>query len=734
MPVLWPRCSARLQAWCWLPLALCGVGALAQQSPVEEAVPTSEALPEVRVKGQRNAAPAVPVEPGRSVLSGQALASKQAATVFDAVGEMPGVAVNGGVRGSGQSFNIRGYTSNEDVLVQVDGVDKAFEKYRFGGTFIEPELLKSIEVRRGARIEAGAGALGGTVNVTTRDAADLLRPGQRAGARMKVGHGQNNDESLHMAAVYGRPSEALDLLAASSRRSGNDIRRADGSDVQLSSTDAGSDLLKASWFPADGWQLTLSHLAYRDQALTAYDATGGDPGLFGQVQRRIDDTTTSARLQWRDAVAGHRADLTVGRSETRVRDHFEPWMKSFVSNASTGAVDDDIHYQGTQYKGSASWRVSGSDSQGLDIHFGVQGSQADRAVTRFRQLAAAGQSDGFNAAQPPGARSHGSAYVQPDWRVGAWQWLPGWRVDAMKVGAAGRTLQALESAGQPSVVRHRHEAPSLTVVHTAVPGHLTFTVQHHRNFRPPLIDEVFMQGAYGRCVNALLTRGVSGYTTASRVAPTSGICADAYDLERSETLEASVWSRWGSADFVRWEGRLTAFDTRTEQLLESLQAESGGSGRLVQPGWETRRGLELEAQFSGRVGSGRWLVDASWSALQGTYHDGRQTRGLTTAPARSSHFGVGWQQGSWSTRLTYKRTSDRLVVLSEAYPADVLGIQEGHQLLGLGLRWKPWTWLETLLQIDNLENEDYRLSDASGGGVGTWAPGRQLRLTVAMQY
>jgi hemoglobin/transferrin/lactoferrin receptor protein len=701
---------------------------------VEVVVPTSEALPEVKVKGQRGGAPSVPTEPGRSVLSGQALASKQAASVFDAVSEMPGVAVNGGVRSSGQSFNIRGYTSNEDVLVQVDGVDKAFEKYRFGGTFIEPELLKSIDVRRGSRIEAGAGALGGTVSVTTRDAADLLRPGQRAGARVKVGHGQNNDESLHMAAVYGRPTDALDLLAASSRRSSNDIRKADGSDVQLSASDAGSDLLKASWFPADGWQLTLSHLAYRDQALTAYDATGGDPGLFGQVQRRIDDATTSARLQWRDESAGHRADLTIGRSETRVRDHFEPWMKSFVSNSSTGAVDDDIRYQGTQYKGSARWRASGVESQGLDFHFGAQGSESDRAVTRFREIAVAGQTDGFNAAQPPGSRSHNAAYVQADWRVGAWQWLPGWRVDAMKVGAAGRTLQALEAAGQPSVVSYRHEAPSLTVVHTAVPGQLTFTVQHHRNFRPPLIDEVFMQGAYGRCVNALLTRGVSGYSATSRVVPASGICADAYDLERSETLEASIWSQLGSPDRVRWEGRLTAFDTRTEHLLESLQAEAGGSGRLVQLGWETRRGLEMEAQLDGRLGPGRWRVDASWSALQGTYHDGRQTRGLTTAPARSNHLGVGWHQGSWSARLTYKRVSDRLVVLSEAYPADLLGIQEGHQLLGLGLRWQPQPWIETQLQIDNLENEDYRLNDASGGGVGTWAAGRQLRLTLALQY
>lgn len=118
----------------------------------------------------------------RTTVTEATLRQRQPDSVFQVMDEVPGVTVQGGPRNSGMGFNIRGYSDNEDVRIELDGVVKGFEKYRFGGTFIEPELLKSIEVRRGAQVES-AGALGGTVSATTRDARDMLRTGQQWGAR-----------------------------------------------------------------------------------------------------------------------------------------------------------------------------------------------------------------------------------------------------------------------------------------------------------------------------------------------------------------------------------------------------------------------------------------------------------------------------------------------------------------------------------------------------------------------
>lgn len=299
-------------------------------------------LPEVRVQATRQR-PAVQAETTRSTttIGESVLRQRQPDSVFEVLDEAPGVSVQGGPRSSGMSFNIRGYTDGEDVRIELDGVAKGFEKYRFGGTFIEPDLLKSIEVRRGAQVESPAGALGGTVSAQTRDAADLLRRGQQWGARARVGHASNNDETLSFLALYGRPSERTDLLAAQSRRVSNDIRRPDGERLTLSDTDAGSALVKGSWWLTDQWKAALSWVRYQDQGLQPYDTTGGEPGGFGKVQRRIDDDTLSLQTQWTDETSGTRWQATLGRSRTRVRDHMAEKWSVF---SALGAVADDVDH------------------------------------------------------------------------------------------------------------------------------------------------------------------------------------------------------------------------------------------------------------------------------------------------------------------------------------------------------------------------------------------------------
>ncbi|MDP3614748.1 MAG: TonB-dependent receptor plug domain-containing protein, partial [Rubrivivax sp.] len=272
--------------------------ALAQTPPADPNPTSDTPLPTITVQGtapmtrSRESQP----DPTRPIttVGPQTLDRRQPDNVFQLLDEVPGVGVNGGPRASGMSFNIRGYTDNEDVAVKVDGIAKGFEKYRFGGTFIEPDLIKSIEVRRGASIE-NAGALGGTVSATTKDGSDLLRPGQRVGGRVRASWGSNNDERHSFTALYGLAGDNVDWLAAHSQRAGRDLMLPSGQRLALSATDAASSLLKARWFPTDEWQVTASYMRFADQGLQAYDATAGVPGSFGRVVRRIEDDTLSLR-------------------------------------------------------------------------------------------------------------------------------------------------------------------------------------------------------------------------------------------------------------------------------------------------------------------------------------------------------------------------------------------------------------------------------------------------------
>ena len=717
--------------------------------PIDTGTAGEPSLPAVVVKARPRAAPTeLTLDPrlSSSTLGAARLERRQAASVFDVLDEVPGVSVNGGPRASGMSFNIRGYSDNEDIAVRVDGVAKGFEKYRFGGTFIEPDMLKTLEVRRGAQIES-AGALGGTVLATTRDAADLLRPGQRLGARARLSWASNNHEQHRFAAVYGRPTDTVDLVAARSSRQGNELTLPDGSALSHSSVDAGSDLLKASWFPHDEWRLSTSWLSYHDQGLQAYDATGGEPGLFGVVQRRIDDDTLSVQAHWQATDLRHEARLVLGRATTRVRDHFAPRMSVFA-NAATGDVDDDIRYTGHTVDLSGRVRLRDEspdtpDGARLDLRMGLQlGTQA-RTATRVMALMPDRYSGGYNPAQVPGQRDSIGVYLQPDWRSGAWQVLPGLRWDDVVTSARGPTVDALQASGQPTKVRYAHTAPSLVVSRTLMPERVTVHAQWARAFRPPLIDELFSQSAYGGCNNASLSNnytvagtyreGTPGRWNGQNFAPSSAICADLYDLERSRSTEVGLSVSLPDVlpAGTRWQLRVTGFRNETTQLLESLQLRAGAASGVEQPGWERRHGVELETGLE----AAQAFATLSYSRVHGRTFDGQQTHDLTTAPAARWVLSLGGRWRRVESVLRWQHVGQRLAVIgTDSLQRDVLGLQEGHRLLGLSVRWQASDTFELALNGENLENTRYRLASAFGGGIGTQAPGRNVRLSLAARY
>ena len=732
---------------------LCALGAThpsAQGSDaggVDDASAPSQALPEVRVQARRlSPAPSVQADAIRSTttIGAQALQERQPDSVFQLMDEVAGVAVQGGPRNSGMSFNIRGYTDGEDVRVELDGVAKGFEKYRFGGTFIEPDLLKAIEVRRGAQIESGAGALGGTVSARTKDAADLLRPGQPWGARSRVGHATNNGETHAFVSAYGRPSERSDLVVARSRRTSNDIALPDGSRLPLSSTDAASTLLKGSWWASDSLRLQASWIAFQDQGLQAYDTTGGEPGAFGQTQRRIQDETLSLQAHWLDEASGREWQTTLGRSRTRVRDHMEKGWSVFSANAP---VDDDIEHAHQTLDtrltlpliGSAQGTTSSGDAAGnwrLSLHLGLQQGHSERASRRITGNTAINQAlypDGNNPAQPPGSKDSSGAYAQLALQHGAWQVLPGLRWDRITSRVEGANALLLKQAGQPDTISAARHSPSLTLAHELVPQRWSVFGTWARAFRPPLLDEAFMRASYGPCNNASLLRlsdgGVPGYARSAQVAPRSGICADFFEPESSRSLQAGVHARLAGVAGTRsvLQAKLTAFNDRTAHLLETLMAEPGGSGRLTQPGTEHRWGLELESSLQVEDIS----VRLSGHRMQGRTFDGLAERDLLSVPADRLLLALGWRQPWGDVGLRWQQVWARRHFTDNTRRTTAR--QAGHQLLGVTARWQLHPQLSLDVAADNLANTPHQL-DNGFGGPGTDGPGRNVRVALSGRY
>lgn len=710
-----------------------------------------DTLPEVTVTDKRVKAPETGIHRTLPVttISSEQLQRSQPSHIFDALRSVPGVAITGGPRPSGMTFNIRGYGDNEDVMVKVDGVPKGFEKYRMGGTFIEPELLKSIEVQRGPQITSGSGSLGGTVNATTKNAEDFLKPGQILGGKVKFGYGNNNDEYSRSYLIYARPDERLDILYNYANRQSNNMTLGDGTKLDNSAIESISHLLKVSVFPTEDLQLMTSIVKYEDSGLQPYDATGGQPGFFGNVIRTVDDLTWAETIQYDPESRWVNLKATVGAGHTNLSDLAKPGMSSVINPTISGCDGTSYTSDPTQVSrcpGNATdtydYKTKTLDISNqavllehndfnLSLLAGYQYNASDREISRtFENALSSAQArypEGFNASAPPGRKSYEAIYIQPKFEVGRMTVTPGYRIDRYQVEAAGGTLALLAPYAQKSTIRFKEETWSLGLAYDAFAKHnpdkLTFYSNYGQGFRPPLIDEYFTQGPFSRCRALLMP--ISG--------PDSLICGDLYQAQRSETTEAGVSYQTPhllNTD-VWFSGKLNVYHTYTSHLLLSLREEADGT--ITQNGWERRNGVEVESflQYHG------WYMSGGYSRINGKIFNGLAYAPLFTAPGNALNINLGTALTKHlDVNVTYRKVSARDILLSgdgTATSRYVFGQQDGYEIWNAGLSFKVNDKLTLRLIGENLKNEVYRL-DGSMGDLGMYGPGRNMKFLVEMTY
>lgn len=223
-------------------------------------------------------------------------------TVSDVIKAIPGVNLSGGDKLLGQSINIRGVggpeTGGEEgrVIVNVDGVNKFYEQYRMGGLFTDMELYKRVEVLRGPASSTlyGAGALGGVVNFTTKDASDFIKEGQTGAVRLKGTYDSNPNGLLGSAILAHRFSDNLEFLAMGNYRYADNYTTGNGFEVPGSEMGYPTGLIKGTLrFGENNEQVVrLSHQHFvSDQNRQFYSQVDNEGG-FGLVDRKVTDSST----------------------------------------------------------------------------------------------------------------------------------------------------------------------------------------------------------------------------------------------------------------------------------------------------------------------------------------------------------------------------------------------------------------------------------------------------------
>lgn len=253
-----------------------------------------------------------------SVVEGNTPESETAASAADMLRRVPGLSVSGSGRVNGQDVSMRGY-GRSGVLTLVDGVRQGTDTGHLNSTFIDPVLIKRIEVVRGpSALLYGSGALGGVISYQTVDAADLLDDGKNSGYRVFT-NAATADHSFGMgASAYGRTDD-FDGIVSWSARDRGDLRQSNGQTAPNDET-IGNMLAKGTWFIDDAQSLAGSVRYYNDNAREPKNPQESEPSRSNAMVNRS-TIQRDAQLKYHLSPQDNdwlNADATLYWSEARI--------------------------------------------------------------------------------------------------------------------------------------------------------------------------------------------------------------------------------------------------------------------------------------------------------------------------------------------------------------------------------------------------------------------------------
>ncbi len=313
------RCAAAPFAFALAALGAAGAGAAAEPPATDAALGRAPVVVEsVTVVAARFEQPVREVAAAVGRIERLELERRQAQDLADALRAEPGVSVgrDAGRFGAG-SIRIRGIDGNR-VALQVDGVPvpDGFAIGSFsnaGRELVEVEAVARVEVLRGPASAAyGSDALGGVVQLTTRDPAELLGPEDGAAWELDLS-ADGRDHALRTSALAAGQGRRWRLLALASRRDGEERDNEGDVAPNPAATRDSTGLVKLVGLLERGW-LTFALDGERGGAETDVRHLVGGPGQFATTEKMLaDDRSEHLRVSLAlelDSAAAWRSETT----------------------------------------------------------------------------------------------------------------------------------------------------------------------------------------------------------------------------------------------------------------------------------------------------------------------------------------------------------------------------------------------------------------------------------------
>ncbi len=270
-------------------------------SPEDTPDVTSETAPDdevMTILATRRATPAFDFPGQVTVIDRTDIQDLLVGSVSELFDLVPGARFDGGPRRSGEVPTVRGQ-GGESVLVLIDGARQSFVSGHDGRFFIDPSLLKTVEVVRGPNSALyGSSALGGVIALRTIDASDLMGDGDVFAVGGDVSFlSVNNEYRATGTAAFASPDGRLDAIGSLTYRSSGDIEL--GNNLSLPADDElVSGLAKLTVRPRQDITFSASYIAYRNDAKDPNNPQGNNTADPGNplVDRQVNGDTVQGRL------------------------------------------------------------------------------------------------------------------------------------------------------------------------------------------------------------------------------------------------------------------------------------------------------------------------------------------------------------------------------------------------------------------------------------------------------
>ena len=640
-----------------LPVLMCSVAAAGAEEPPTD--PLVIELPVVTVTATKTQRSAFEVPASVSIVGPERIDSEQPQSIGDLLEELPNVELLSGPRRIGETANIRGF-DEERIVTTIDGARQNFTIGHQGRFFIEPDLLKQVEVYRGANSALyGSGAIGGVIALTTKDASDLLEPGERFGARLKSGFQDVNDEWLGSVAAYGRIGEGFEYLGNVTYRDSSDLELGNGDTLEDSAEESVSGLGKLTWRPGEHHRVLASIDIFHTQG----DFPANPQSLESPMNEAADTDI-------------ERRSYTVGY---RYEDPKNPWAQVDLVAYRTELAEELDRESGNE-------TTTDFDTTGFDLRNTTRwdlayASQAFTYGVEYYNDKQDATLNGTPRSSFPDAEDDIYGFYLEDEITLAKRLsvIPGFRYDHYSLDA-----DSLGESGESEV------SPKVGLLFRTTEW-LAIWGSFAEAFRAPNLTEAFAEGLH--------FRGIPGVFPDNFFVPNPDL-----KPETTRTLEAGLRTRF---DDVLSEGdrlRLEAgyFDTDAEDFIDLEVDIFAGTTRLDNIQDAELNGFEAELGYD----ASRFFVAMSYSETRGK--DATSSEPLTSVPPDKLVATLGLRVPELGLVFSGR---GRFVKRQDEVPAGV-PVTPGYGVCDLYASWLPegavYSGLRVDFGIENLTDKAYR--------------------------